>query len=149
MEIEAKNKAIGDLKNNLDEITNSLRSRLSFIDFFGLSHFIYGNNQAFINKVQATYEKLNALGASLKIQHCSSDDVIFNLSTKILSLREKFLLSFGVKFVLPVYEPNFIKHFFPFETLTTRLNDMSHLNDLHFTAVCGAVKKLHLTCSIE
>ena len=110
--------------------------------FFGLWHFINKNNTHLTKVTRATHEKkLNALEASLKAQKCDPDSVIFNFSSRLLTVREKFLLAFGIEFALPVHKPNFIKHFYPFEVLTDRLQHLHRLNDVPFSAICTNIKK--------
>ena len=98
------------------------------------------NNASRIKHTQDKHEKkLNAIGGTSHIHHCDPVKVIFNLSDHLLTVREKFLLSFGLDFSLPICRPNFYRHFLPFESLAKRLKDIPRYNDVPFSSVTSVI----------
>ncbi len=53
-----------------------------------------------------------------------NNNAIFNHSSYELSIREKFLLSFGLDFCLPCFKPKFTEYFLSFEKLATLLKPL-------------------------
>ena len=74
------------------------------------------------------------------MHYCYPDKVIFNLSGRVLAVREKFLFSFGLDFGLPINRPNFYSHFLPFESLAKRLKDIPCYNNVPFSTVNSIIK---------
>jgi hypothetical protein len=143
LEIELKNKHIDDLKISVKANLASLKDHVSFLDSLCLQHFVHLNNNKMSKSVKITHEKkLSHLGASLKFNSCSPDKVIFNLSDYILSDREKFLLSFGLDFALPIFKPNFYRHHLSFERLALFLKNESVRAGNNFKTVCETIKRI-------
>ena len=85
-------------------------------------------------------KKIESLGGKLHLQSCPPDDVIFNYSARIISTREKFLLSSRLNFRLPVYKPPFYKYFLSFETLIHKLKKLQLAPGHFFNTVIIQVK---------
>ena len=146
LEIEDKQNTLNNLKNQSTILLQDLRSQTSFLDFIALRHLIRKNNASWIKHTQDKHEtKLKAIGGTSRIHHCDPDKVIFNLSDRVLTVREKFLLSFGLDFGLPIYRPNFYSHFLPFESLAKRLKDIPCYNNVPFSAVTSIIKDTALS----
>ena len=83
------------------------------------------NNNKLIKKVKTTHEKkLRNLGITNDLLPIDPSKVIFNYSNKVLSDREKQLLSLGLDFKLPHFKLNFYKYFLPFEDLYNFLENL-------------------------
>ena len=94
-------------------------------------------------KYSLTHEKkLINLGACNGLKSCDPTKVIFNFSSKVLSDREKYLLSFGLDFCLPVFKPNYFKYFLAFESLITRLKSFCLARECNFNDVVNNVKTI-------
>ena len=93
-----------------------------------LKFFISELNRKYEKEIEKIHKsKLNRLG----IQHQFSlppKDVIFNLSSKILSRKEELLLSLGLDFNLPVYKLNYFRYFVEFEKLLYFLKQEQTVN---------------------
>ena len=93
----------------------NLEQRISPIDIEALSQFIQTKQDKLQKKTEVIHErKLLTLGVRLHLSSCKPDKDIFNYLTYVFSAREKFLLSIGLDFSLPVYKPSFVKYFLPF-----------------------------------
>ena len=72
--------------------------------------------------------KLLKLGVHLP-NFLNPKDVIFNLSSHVLSKREEFLLSLGLDFCLPNFKPSFTKFFLSFEVFFNTIRQLpSHVD---------------------
>ena len=86
----------------------------------------------FRNTVTETHaRKLHNLGVQLKLTAANPDGSIFNLSNYVLSAREKYLLSFGFDFALPIFKLSFVKHFLSFERVFDILRNQPILHNLN------------------
>ena len=127
-------------------LLQDLRNQISFLDFIALRSLIRKNNASWIKHTQDKHETiLKAIGRTSRIHHCDPYKVIFNLSDRVLTLREKFLFSFGLDFGLPIYRPNFYSHFLPLEPLAKRLKDMPCYNNVPFSTVTSIIKDTALS----
>jgi len=142
MEIKNKLKEIDRLQNITNTTFLNLKSRISILDAICLKYFISRNNQKYIEQIQAIHNrKLTNIGASSQLKSCDPDTVITNLSTYTLSHREKFLLSFGLEFSIPLYKAKFIDHFLPFEQLISSLKSLQIKPDTDFSTAIETVKQ--------
>ena len=125
-EISFKKHRIEILKTSVNTTKNSLKEKLSFIDFNVLNVFIDNVTTKFCNSISEIHKrKLINLGGHYNLTSCKPDDVVFNLSDYCLSEKEKFLLSFGLNFCLPIMKLKFSTYFLSFESLVYRLKQQS------------------------
>lgn len=124
LEITSKKQSICSLSSELISIKTAMKQTFSFLDFISIQQFVTKLNSKHLANIQHTHDKkLNNLGVNTNLRSANPDNVIFNFSDCSLSNRLMFLLSFGLHFCLPVNNPNFYKHFLPFESLAKRLFD--------------------------
>ena len=116
-ELSAKRKIIDLLSSNVSVCKQELK-HISIINFHALNLFISKNILKFGSWTNSTHNrKLQELGGRLQLTSCNPDNVIFNFSKRLLTTREKFILSFELDFGLPVYKPSFYKYFLSLEKL--------------------------------
>lgn len=113
LEIKCKKRLIAKHQRALANCREALSSNVSRIDF----HCLCVAASRRINNLSIKYsliheKKLFNLGACNGLKSCDPSKVIFNYSSKALSEREKYLLSFGLDFCLPVFKPNYFRYFF-------------------------------------
>ena len=139
-EIRLKEQESQQLKIKRTQLLNTLKNELSFFHFLGLQWLSSKTSKKLDTQISSNHnKKLRALGASLHINNCDHSKVIFNLSDRILSSRENFLLSFGLHFGIPS-PTKFINHFARFEYLATRLKQELTSIDKSFTDTCSAIR---------
>ena len=142
LEISSKKSTLAEYNELLSSAKADLRTSLSFLDFHAAIYFLNRRHEKkFKSIAQRPDRKLESLGASRSVQSLDPDNVIFNLSNYVLSNREKFLLSFGLNFGLPVTKPNFYKHFLPFENLILRLKNIPLIPSASFNTTIRLVKQ--------
>ena len=73
---------------------------------------------------------------------CDPSKVIFNLSRYELSEREKFLLSFGLDFCLPITKLKFKRYFLSFESLVNRLKQQTILPGKDFAFMVKQIQSI-------
>ena len=135
-ELNTRRKDIIRLTQQNKAIRTDLKAIVSCIDFLGLQHFISLNLNKFVQSVSSTHSrKLSSLGGRLNLQSCDPHKVIFNFSNKELSSREKFLLSFGLHFNLPVFKPSFFKHFLSIENLIHLISKLDINPNMEFQTI--------------
>ena len=139
-EISTKLRLSSSLDTLKKKLTLSLRQQVSFVDFHSCLFFLSKRVTNFRKNVQITHnKKLNNLGVTPCINECDPSKVIFNLSHRTLSERQKFLLSFGLEFGIP--SPlRFVKHYTPFEFFASRLKSESIAPGHSFSEVCDSLK---------
>ena len=126
-EIKKKNKLLSRFKRDCSLLSNTLRQDLSFLDFHYLNFFITKITKRTISKVKITHEKkLNNLGINNELKPLDPNKVIFNFSDRILSHKERWLLSFGLNFKLPVFKLNFYSYYHKFESFYQQLLKLPH-----------------------
>lgn len=141
-EIKSKNTLIEKYQPKIEAAENDLRRSVSRLDFSCLRCHIQRNIAKLRSETNSTHErKMNALGGRSRLQSCDPSSVIFNYSTRILSSREQFLLSFGLDFGLPVYRPSFYKFFLPFETFLSNLSRKKIMTGYNFHILCDQIKR--------
>ena len=140
-EITTKRRLLSSLDFSKKKLKEKLRQQISFIDYHSCLFFLSKRVNTYRLAVQETHnKKLKRLGATPCINSCDPSKVIFNLSHRNLSERQKFLLSFGLEFGLPSFI-NHIKHYTPFEFLASRLKSEPLAPDHSFSEVCDALKR--------
>ena len=141
-EIKAKCKHVNTLSTLLQESQDSFKQQVSWLDFSALRFFLTRNLQKYCKTVSTTHsKKLHTLGGKLQLSSCSPDDVIFNYSNRILSTREKYLLSFGLHFGLPVYKPSFYRYFLHFEFLIHTVKSFQISPGHRFETLVSQIKR--------
>ena len=129
IEINFKSKAIKRLEQQVSSLSTSFYDSVSFIDGFYFKSLIQRNLRTFVSDTTRIHErKLLKLGLH-QPKFLSPEDVIFNYSDYTLSEKEKCLLSLGLDFSLPNFNPSFSKFFLPFELFFNALSHLpSHIN---------------------
>ena len=126
-EISVKIRQMEDNKEKCAAAKNELRSMLSVLDFHWFSLKVESGIDKYASEVKRIHEKkLTVLGAHLKLASVDPNKCIFNYSSYQLSEREKYLLSFGLDFALPVIKPNYFKYFIGVERLVKILEQYQH-----------------------
>ena len=117
-ELSAKRKIIDLLSRNVSVSKQELKHHVSVIVFHALNLFISKNILKFESRTNSTHDrKLQELGGRLQLTSGNPDNVIFNFFKRLLTTREKFILSFGLDFGLSVYKPSFYKYFLSLKKL--------------------------------
>ena len=128
-EINNKNKHYKRLCEQTTNLSANLKSATSFLDFYYLKFFVRKNTNVTINKVKTIHNnKLNRLGINNDLRPLDPNKVIFNHSNRILTEKEKFMLSFGLNFKLPIFKINYYKYFYAFENLYHTLSTLPIFN---------------------
>ena len=141
LEISTKEKEIRETQLKLSQSRDHLKSLVSRLDYLCLLKFIERKTTQLKVKVSAVHDrKLHNIGGRLSLNSCDPDKVIFNYSSTTLSNREKFLLSFGLDFCLPVFKPSFYKYFLDFENLINRLKRLKLSQGFNFDMVVKCVQ---------
>ena len=141
LEMSEKKNQILKLSNKLKEDRMILRNSLSFINYLCLLQFINRN----VKKIELQHKEIHAkkiekLGGSLEFKKCNPDHVVFNFSDRILSSREKFLLSLGLDFKLPIFKPNFFKYYLLFEKFFWIIKKLKIADGVSFPEMCQEIK---------
>jgi len=140
-EIEHKRKTSSQLNRQLTESKSLLKGVVSHLDFSCLNLFIRRRIDKYIDNVKTTHErKLAAVGAKSNLTSVDPSKVIFNYSDKSLTDRERFLLSFGLDFNLPIFKLSFYKFFLPFELFINRLKRIPMLQGCTFNSLRDQIK---------
>ena len=127
MEINYKQKSVNKCTDQMNELLNAVKEKLSFIDCFVFKHLFNKSINEYVSMVQQTHErKLSKLGISIP-NFSNGNKTVFNFSSYSLSKREEFLLSLGLDFCLPCYKPSYNKFYSSLEMLFSRLKNL-HLN---------------------
>ena len=143
LEIRTKEKEINEAKRKLVHCKENLKTLVSRLDLICLNRFIKNKIDVYRNNVRRIHErKLIKIGGKHSLSSCDPDKVVFNLSSVTLSFREKFLLSFGLDFCLPIYKPSFYKYFLDFESLVARLKQLKISGNYVFEDVVQSIKKV-------
>ena len=129
LEIVTKNKQINKSQKLLNEIKSKLRNSISTLDFIYLNNFIDNSTKNLIRKIDITHEKkLNNLGISSQMHPLDPNKVIFNFSDRVLTDKERNLLTLGLNFNLPIFRLNFFDYFLSFENLYSCLSKFEIYN---------------------
>lgn len=125
IEIRKQRNKLSKLNKELIDHKNTLQTLVKLIDFKCLNAIIDNYVNTRIKKVAVTHSrKLKSLGIDIN-RHVNVDKVIFNLSSRSLSKKEKDALSLGLEFALPPTHVNYVKFFLPFEKLCFNLKNFS------------------------
>lgn len=124
-EIRFKKQRVAELKESCSRQKKSLYQSLSLFKYFWLCQHVQALLSAFVRSQEIVHSrKLQRIGIHGDCQPCDPDKVIFNLSSKPIPKRIKFLLAFGLDFKLPVWKLNFYDYFLSFEKLTCLLSKL-------------------------
>ena len=117
LEIKTKIKRITSLRKQRGELADQLKSSVSYLDFAHLDNLKDSLNGNKILRIKAVHaKKLGQIGYS-EIDELSPDQVLFNFSSRRLTLAEKSLLSKGLKFALPPKRLTPERYLYTFEKL--------------------------------
>ena len=121
MEIKFKNRIISKHSQALSDAELTLKSKVSKLDFIYIKKVIKNRTLKYSEKIRKIHDKkLTNLGIH-KPAFQDNSKIITNLSSRVLSKRETFLLTLGLEFALPCFKPNFPRFFYPFEVLASQI----------------------------
>ena len=122
MEIKCKEKELHKATQESSSIKIDLTSELSIMVILWLTKIVNTKIEKFKNTISTRHEnKLIKNGLSYT-SHLDPDEIIFNYSYRILTKKEKLILSLGLKFKLPIFKLDYYKYFLDFEYLSFSLN---------------------------
>ena len=131
LEIRTKEKEVVHARSNVNRSKAFLKTLVSRLDLICLTKFINDKTEVYKKNVRKLHDrKLHKIGGKQSLSSCDPEKVVFNYSSVRLSYREKFLLSFGLDFGLPVHKLSFCKFFLNFETMLQRLKQFK-VSQLH------------------
>ena len=143
IEIKCKRKLVQKHEGYVVSLKNNLKLVVSLLDYYALVAFVSRKIDHLVLKISSIHErKLLRLGACSGLKSCDPSKVIFNYSNRILSQREKYLLSFGLDFCLPVFKPSFYRYFLAFESFVSRLQQFQLAAGYNFSNVIRDVKTI-------
>ena len=120
-ELKRQKKKLEQLKIKFNDTKYHLKSLVSFLDFWIFYGRIIGNTRnSCISIKQRHSKKLQDLGVGPIIWNT---ECIFNLSDRILTVREKELLSLGLNFCIPFYKTNNARHELGIDKLCNVITD--------------------------
>ena len=132
-EITLQRRKLKNVRNNYERIRNNFRNVVSLIDFWFFMSKIQCHTNNLASKVKITHEKkLKDLGV-FPIHW--NVDCVHNFSNRVLSVREKQLLSLGLDFCIPTYKLNGVSHYLSTENLCNSLIQ-SHNDGLSSNNTC-------------
>ena len=115
--IKTKGKRLNNLEKQKKVLENQLKASVSYLDFTHMHNLIEKNNYKKITRVKAVHtKKLGNIGYS-EIEELAPDKVIFNFSSRSLTVAEKSLLCKGLKFAIPPRKFSIEHHLYTFEKL--------------------------------
>lgn len=118
LEIKSKNHNIRKFSNSLSVASDELKNSLSYLDNISVNVFLENSISKFTSKLKSTHKnKLESLGIHSHHSPLDPNKVVFNLSDRVISARERSLLTFGLNFGLPIFKLNFYSFFNSFEKL--------------------------------
>lgn len=121
-EIDLKQQQLTSLHSQKQTLLTHLKDMISFLDFHSTIAFLNRSLSKIDQSVKKTHDKkLFNLGATLHTNNLDPTKVIFNLSDRVLSARQSFILSFGLNFGLPNFKPKFSFHYSLFEAFARKL----------------------------
>ena len=124
------------IQNDFNIAEDDLRQSISRLDMKCIFLRNTNNNRKYKQTVERVHQqKLHKLGANLQLNSLDPNIVVHNLSSYMLSKREKYLLSFGLDFCLPRFNINFHHYFLQFEKLyknITQHQSYSNRNNSEF-----------------
>ena len=129
IELRHKAKNISRLETKVSSLCEDFYCNLSFLDKIFVQSLLRKNVCKYAEQVASVHErKLLKLGIR-KPKFIQPKDVIFNLSSYILSQREQFLLSLGLDFGLPNFRLSVPKYFLEFEKFFSAVKNLPfHIN---------------------
>ena len=130
MEIKSKSKLVKKTSILIEDSLNTLKRTVRWLDFYYIKFFIDSVVKKSVDKVKTIHnKKLERLGIRNSLTPLDPNKVIFNKSKRVLSDREKFLLSFGLNFKLPIFKIDFYNYFLAFENMYNHLKNFSQISD--------------------
>ena len=115
-ELKSRQREERRIKTEVESTKNELREVVSWIDFLCLCNYVCREVGKLRTKTSAIQSrKLENLGARATLASVDPSRVVMNLSDRVLSDREEFLLSFGLQFSFPVHKLSFYKYFLSIE----------------------------------
>ena len=142
-ELNTKRKLVDRFKSELLDSYNAVKNVMFFLDFNHILHYIHKNVNSYKDQISITHaHKLYNLGAFYKPPNVDPDTVITNLSNRVLTRKEKWLLSFGLEHCLIPKCPKFEFSLY-LESLLDRLSSHPTAFNLGFEKLIGDVKTLH------
>ena len=128
-EISNQERKLKQILKDCDTYEKDLQRKISKIDHSCLKLRIKLNNERIIKSVISTHDrKLFRLGVD-RSKSVESSKVVFNLSSRNLSTREKDLLSLGLDFCIPFPRINKIYYFTEFESICHSLDKVNQACD--------------------
>ena len=125
MEIKQKEKEHRKTIQETISLKKDLSSNLSIMVMLWLTNIVNTKMNKFKKTTMARHEKKLTNNGLSNVSHLDPDKVIFNHSNRILTKKEKLVLSLGLNFKLPILKLNHSKYFLDFEFLLHSLN--SHI----------------------
>ena len=142
MEINDKSKQLTLLDNKLADIEKKFNETFSYLDTICIKYFLKNHVTKFINKTQDIHKKkLLHLGIKNTLSPITPEKVLFNYSDVDLSQREKFILSLGLDFSLPVFDLDHNKYFLKFEKFAYQIKNLS-TQSTDFSTVKSFIKQV-------
>ena len=143
LEINEKTKCCTNLEVLNEQQLSNLKETVSYMDFNCLYVFVSRSVDKLVTRVSNIHEqKLFKLGCKYNLSSFDPNKVIFNHSDKVLSEREKYLLSFGLEFCLPIFKPSFYRHFLSFESLVNRIKHCKILSGKNFDILKQGIQSI-------
>ena len=123
LEIKSKTKEECRIKHDLDEVTDDLKQKVSWLDWNHLLCFVDRINDKKIDTVERVHQrKLFNLGLEKERETLDPDCVVFNFSTVRLSEQLKSVLARGLRYAIPPNKLNLAQFLLPFEKLLRSLH---------------------------
>ena len=127
-EIKCKYRQLRQKTTATDNLRNSFRNQVSWLDYNILSSLIGKRKIKFTNTVKAKHaKKLKHLGHFTN-EPLDPRTIVTNLSNLTLTNDEYDTLALGLDFALPIRKPNKIKHHLNFEILGNSLKNETPYN---------------------
>ena len=117
LEINSQKRKFHNLSCTINATRVEFRNAFSFIDLKYLESLLESSIEKKLVDVKVTHSrKLKNLGIDLS-KSIDTNKVMFNLSSRVLTVDEKDVLGLGLDFALPPAKVSFMKHFLDFERL--------------------------------
>ena len=121
----------------------NLSNNISYLDWICLKCYVDKSIEKHKIQIQAIHKKkLSNLGANTSIAPLDPNKVIFNLSSRILTTKEKNLLAYGLNFNLPIFKLDFFSFFLSFERLNRILKDKPIYNSHQYPSLKSILHNL-------
>ena len=115
------------MQRRLNLLKLQVRSTISWIDFVRVSSIFLIHNDNFLTKTRFIHEKkLINLGFTNANECNDPEKVIFNYSSRVLTVAEKTLLAKGLNLSIPPKHLNYADSLLPFELLYRDIINSDH-----------------------